>query len=108
MKKNGLFVLLIVCLILIPCIYFSIKNLSNVTNKNNVGGVSLKDYFPIKENVKWLFMSEDIHSSMKSIFKGELSIFKWIKSYQGDKEYSILALDDIIPFFYSLIPFYHQ
>ena len=62
----------------------------------------------IKENIKWLFMWEDFQSSMRSILKGKLSISEWIKSYKGEKEYSILAFDDIIPFFYTLNPFYSQ
>lgn len=60
----------------------------------------------IKDNVKWLFISEDIRSSVKSILKRELSILEWIKSYRGEKEYSILAIDDPIPFFLSFLPFY--
>jgi predicted ATP-grasp superfamily ATP-dependent carboligase len=62
----------------------------------------------IRENVKWLFMWEDIRSSVKSILKRELSILEWIRSYRGEKEYSVLAVDDPIPFFFSLLPFYHQ
>ena len=62
----------------------------------------------IKQNVKWLFISEDIRSSIKSILNNELSILEWIRSYRGEKEYSIFAIDDPVPFFLSLIPFYFR
>jgi len=61
-----------------------------------------------RENVKWLNMTEDIRSSMKSILKRDLSIFEWIKSYRGEKEYAFFAKDDPMPFFLSFLPFYFQ
>ena len=71
-------------------------------------GKNLEKPKEILQNVKWLYMWEDIRSSMKSILKKDLSFLEWIKSYKGEKEYSIFAKDDIIPFLYSLIPFYQQ
>lgn len=71
-------------------------------------GKNIEKPTEIIENVKWLYMREDVCSSLKSFFKRDLSIFDWIKSYRGEKEYSIFAKDDIIPFLYSLIPFYQQ
>jgi predicted ATP-grasp superfamily ATP-dependent carboligase len=69
-------------------------------------GKKIKTPKNIKTDIKWLFMWEDFHSSIRSILKGDLSISEWIRSYKGEKEYSILAFDDIMPFFYSLTPFY--
>lgn len=60
------------------------------------------------ENIKWLIMAEDIRSSIKNILKGDLSIFEWIKSYKGEREYAIFAKDDPMPFFLSFLPFYIQ
>jgi predicted ATP-grasp superfamily ATP-dependent carboligase len=74
----------------------------------NATGEKISTPKKIKENIKWIFMWEDFQSSMRSILKGKLSISEWIKSYKGEKEYSILAFDDIIPFFYTLNPFYSQ
>ena len=71
-------------------------------------GKNLEKPKEILENVKWLFMWEDIRSSLKSIIKRDLSFLDWIRSYKGEKEYSIFAKDDIKPFLYSLIPFYQQ
>jgi predicted ATP-grasp superfamily ATP-dependent carboligase len=71
-------------------------------------GEKLKKPNKISENVKWLYLHEDICSSVKSILKRDLSIFDWIRSYKGEKDYSIFASDDIKPFFYSLIPFYQK
>jgi predicted ATP-grasp superfamily ATP-dependent carboligase len=71
-------------------------------------GKNLEKPKEILENVKWLYMREDICSSIKSILKKDLSFLEWIRSYKGEKEYSIFAKDDIIPLLYSLIPFYQQ
>jgi predicted ATP-grasp superfamily ATP-dependent carboligase len=51
------------------------------------------------EDVKYLFMFEDIQSSFKSFKKGELSICEWINSYKGKKDYGIFSWSDPIPSF---------
>ncbi len=54
-----------------------------------------------KEGVKWLYMFDDIRSSFKSMFKGELSFTEYINSLKGEKEYAIFAWDDPVPFLIS-------
>jgi predicted ATP-grasp superfamily ATP-dependent carboligase len=51
------------------------------------------------EHVKWLFMSEDLISSLTSFRERELSLNEWINSYKGNKEFTIFSWDDPIPFF---------
>ena len=51
-----------------------------------------------KENVKWIFMYYDFISALKSILKGKLSVYTWIKSLSGKKEYAVYAKDDLLPF----------
>ncbi|MBU0498085.1 MAG: hypothetical protein KKG04_09080 [Candidatus Thermoplasmatota archaeon] len=62
----------------------------------------------IKDHLKWVFMGEDIRSGLKSFLKKDLSLADWIRSYKGTMEFSILASDDLVPFFYSLLPIYHK
>ena len=54
---------------------------------------------PINKNVKWLYMLDDLKSSMKNIRKGKLSLQEWINSFKGEKEYAVFACNDPIPFF---------
>lgn len=54
-----------------------------------------------KNGIKWLYMFDDIRSSFKSMFKGELSFIEYINSLKGEKEYAIFAWDDPVPFLIS-------
>lgn len=54
---------------------------------------------PINKNVKWLYMLDDLKSSMKSISKRTLSINDWINSFKGEKEYAVFDYNDPVPFF---------
>lgn len=71
-------------------------------------GRSLKPDIEIKNHLKWVFIGEDFRSALKGIIDHKLSLKDWINSYRGTIEYSILAYDDLVPFFYSLIPYYHK
>ena len=57
-------------------------------------------------HVKWLYMPEDILSSLRSIRKKELSINDWIKSFKGERECAIFSWDDPLPFFAMFINLY--
>ncbi len=52
-----------------------------------------------KEHVKWIFLPDDIPSSVKNMLKGNFSMRKWINSFVGEKEYAIFASDDPLPSF---------
>ncbi len=52
-----------------------------------------------KKKVKWLYVSDDINSSMRSIRRGTLSFHEWANSFGGKKVYAVFALDDPLPFF---------
>jgi predicted ATP-grasp superfamily ATP-dependent carboligase len=52
-----------------------------------------------RQRVKWLFMVEDVRSSLKSISQGDLSFQEWIRSYNGKKEYAVFSKNDPLPFF---------
>ena len=54
---------------------------------------------PKKEQIKWLFMYQDISSAMHSMRKRDLSMSQWIRSYSGKKEYAVFAWNDPLPFF---------
>ena len=71
-------------------------------------GKELPPSFEIKDHLKWVFIGEDVRSAIKSVANNDLSLLEWFKSYRGTIEFSILASDDLIPFFYSLLPYYHK
>ena len=71
-------------------------------------GKTLGSDIKIKNHLKWVFMGEDCRSAIKSVVNHDLSLINWVNSYRGTIEYSILAYDDLVPFFYSLIPYYHK
>jgi len=52
-----------------------------------------------KENVKWLFMIDDIRSAKMGISKGEISFLKWLSSLRGKKEYGVFKWNDPLPLF---------
>jgi len=58
------------------------------------------------KRVKWLYMPEDILSSIRSIRKKEFSINDWIKSFKGEREFAIFSWDDPLPFFAMFINLY--
>ena len=64
----------------------------------DVKGIVIK-----KEHAKWMFMLQDIPSSLKGMLNGELSLRKWIRSYKGKKGYAIFAWDDPAPFFLGFV-----
>jgi len=66
-------------------------------------GKDMMDMVPRKEQAKWLFMFQDIPSSLKGMVNGELSLRKWIRSYKGKKAYAIFAWDDPAPFFLGFV-----
>ena len=54
---------------------------------------------PKKGHAKWMFMFQDIPSSLRSTLNNDLSLKKWINSYNGEKTYAIFSRDDPLPFF---------
>lgn len=66
-------------------------------------GKDVDQMIPKKEKMKWLFIYQDIPSSLKGIVNGDLSLREWIRSYKGKKEYAIFARDDPIPFFLGIV-----
>jgi predicted ATP-grasp superfamily ATP-dependent carboligase len=61
-------------------------------------GQKLEQQPIINKDSKWVFMLEDIQSSLYSISKKELSFKDWINSHKGKKEYAIFSKDDPLPF----------
>jgi predicted ATP-grasp superfamily ATP-dependent carboligase len=51
---------------------------------------------------KWLFMFQDLSSSLRSFLHGELFLKDWYESYTGKKEYAIYAPDDPLPFLFYI------
>ena len=52
-------------------------NIPYIAYCNSIGK-DIKTPKTYKENIKWLFMWEDLLSSIKSILRGDLKIFDWI------------------------------
>jgi predicted ATP-grasp superfamily ATP-dependent carboligase len=61
--------------------------------------ISIKKPLLKNEKIKWLYLSDDIRSSLKSMRNRTLSLHDWVISYQGKKEYALFAKDDPLPFF---------
>ena len=65
---------------------------------SDITGKPIKNGFTREDNVKWLYMFEDLFSSQKNISNKRLFIIQWLKSFRGKKEYCIFAWDDPLPF----------
>jgi len=52
--------------------------------------------------VKWVYLKDDLRSSVKMFMNGDLSIREWISSLLGKKDYLLYAKDDLGPFVLSL------
>jgi len=52
-----------------------------------------------QKQMKWLFIFDDILSTLTSMKKNELTFQEWIHSFKGKIEYAIFAKDDPNPFF---------
>jgi len=55
-----------------------------------------------RDDVKWVYMFDDLRSSFESMMERELSPIEYIKSLRGEKQYAIFAWDDPAPSFISL------
>lgn len=71
-------------------------------------GEDVKMIISKKENIKWLYMFNDLQSSLASMRKGELSLGEWINSFKGEKECAVYASDDsgpalIAPLYYGYV-----
>ena len=62
-------------------------------------GKDVDKIIPKKEQVKWMYMFQDIFPSIQSMTNGKLSFRKWISSYKGNKDFAVFAFDDPSPFF---------
>ncbi len=57
---------------------------------------------PAKEGIKWIYMFNDLRSSLGSIRNRELLLKDYIKSLNGELEFAIFAWDDPCPFLFHL------
>lgn len=64
----------------------------------DVTNETIEEPLSTQRDIKWLYMFEDLKSSIISIGNDKLSIGEWIRSLKGRKEYAILTWDDPIPF----------
>lgn len=62
------------------------------------------------KHVKWLYMPEDIVSSIKYLKNKQLTIKDLLKSFKGKKEYAIFSWDDPLPFFalFNDLPLFYR
>lgn len=61
-------------------------------------GESIPKSASYKTGVKWINIFRDPIASFQYIFKKEISIMEWIKSFRKIKDFSIFAADDLLPF----------
>ena len=61
-------------------------------------GRTIPRSIPCSREVKWVSMVADIRSSVPRIVRGELSPIVWLRSFRGEKVYSVFAWDDPLPF----------
>jgi len=52
--------------------------------------------------VKWIFLKDDLSSSLRMLIDGSLTIREWISSLLGRKDFLSYAKDDLRPFLMSL------
>ena len=57
---------------------------------------------PAAEGIKWLSMHSDMKSAYDAIKNKALSLSDYFRSLQGRIEFAIFALDDPLPFIFSL------
>ena len=62
-------------------------------------GNKIENTISAQIHMKWIFMPEDIYSSLKSMKKNKLTIKEWLNSLKGEKEYAVFSWDDPTPFF---------
>lgn len=62
-------------------------------------GKDVDKIIPKKAQAKWIFMFQDIFPSIKSLIYGNLSFRDWVRTYKGNKDFAIFAIDDPLPFF---------
>ncbi len=55
-----------------------------------------------KVGVKWVFLKDDLRSSVRMLVNGDLTIREWIHSLLGEKDFMYYAKDDLRPFLMSL------
>jgi len=63
----------------------------------------VKNITPKKEHAKWMFMFQDIPSSLRGMLNGDLSLRELTSSHKGKKAYAIFAWDDPAPFFLGFV-----
>lgn len=55
-----------------------------------------------KEGIKWIYMFNDLRSSLESMRSGKLLLKDYIKSLNGELEFAIFAWDDPCPFLFHI------
>jgi len=63
----------------------------------DINGDPIKNSFP-SNHVKWVRLLTDLPTVLMEIIKGKLSLKDYLTSMKGEKEYSVFACDDPIPF----------
>ncbi len=76
---------------------FPMIEYSYLTNSNNY--VYSLNY---SKGVKWINLYMDITSFLNYRKNGEMTLFDWIDEIKGEKVYSDLASDDLLPSFYEV------
>ena len=65
-------------------------------------GEDMKYSEDYESGVKWIFLRDDLRSSIRMFINGNLTVREWISSLLGKKDFLSYARDDIRPFLMSL------
>jgi D-aspartate ligase len=73
-------------------------NHPHIAYQDAIGTLVEKPVLDNYQEMKWLFMVEDIKSTLKTLRKKSFSFHEWLQSYKGKKVYAVFARDDPRPF----------
>jgi len=77
-----------------------------LTSYKDAVGEPVEPIMSYETGVKWLYWRRDLYAYKGYKQNGDISLFKWLTSLWGKKQYAIFALDDPMPAIYSGLSFW--
>jgi predicted ATP-grasp superfamily ATP-dependent carboligase len=71
-------------------------------------GKSVQPQEKYKDDVKLIYILQDIISSLAMFGQHTLTPTEWMSSFKGEKHYALFAEDDLLPFITSFPYFFHR
>jgi D-aspartate ligase len=60
-------------------------------------GIPIKPNLQYKQNIKWIDFERDVRAYIIYRSQGKISFSEWIRSYFGERMWSVLSFDDLLP-----------